>query len=181
MFAAASCAQELDNPQAQEEVTVSFEATVDGADTKATLDGITSKWESGDKITIHNGTRGYEFSTTDSGVKAVFSYAGADFSGEKFMAVYPAGTYTADVAAKTVTAVIPKWQQAKAGSYNHDAAVAVAYSEDHNLAFKNAVALLKFTVNTDNVTHMYFSGNNSEPIIGNVEVTLGNEAVSAVS
>lgn len=179
-FAAASCAQELDNQLPAGE-TVTFEASVDGAETKAVLEGKVSKWEKGDKITIHNGTKGYEFATTDEGVKANFSYTGDDFSGDKFIAVYPAGNYTADVEAKTVTAVIPKWQQAKPGSYNHDAAVAVAYSENTSLAFKNAVALLKFTVNTDNVTHMYFSGNNSERIIGNVEVTLGNDGVSAVN
>ena len=54
-FAAASCAQELDN-QLPEGEKVVFEASVDGADTKVTLDGKVSKWESG-KLTIWRETK----------------------------------------------------------------------------------------------------------------------------
>lgn len=155
-FAAASCAQELDN-QLPEGEKVVFEASVDGADTKVTLDGKVSKWESGDKITIHNGTKGYEFSTTDEGVKAEFSYVGDDFSGDKFMAVYPAGEYTADVENKTVNdIVVPEKQVLVAGSYPANTAFAVAYTESMSLSFKNAVALLKFKVTGDDVKYGSF-------------------------
>ena len=134
-FAAASCAQELENAQLPAGETVTFEASVDGAETKAVLDGKVSKWEKGDKITIHNGTKGYEFATTDEGVKANFSYTGTDFAGDKFMAVYPAGNYTADVEAKTVNEiVIPEKQVLVAGSYPNDAAYAVAYTESQSLS-----------------------------------------------
>lgn len=183
-FAAASCAQELDN-QLPEGEKVVFEASVDGADTKVTLDGKVSKWESGDKITIHNGTKGYEFSTTDEGVKAEFSYVGDDFSGDKFMAVYPAGNYTADVTAKTVNGiVIPEKQVLVAGTYPKDAAYSVAYTETESLEFKNAVALLKFKVKGADVTYgcFYADGgkgditgkynvdyNNGEPVLTSVE------------
>lgn len=173
-IAAVACNKELPQEQVTAGETVTFEASVDGAETKVALDGKVSKWEKGDKITIHNGTKGYEFSTTDEGVKATFSYTGDDFSGDKFMAVYPAGTYTADVANKTVRANIPTYQQAQVGTYHNTAALAVAYSESNSFAFKNATALLKFKVNTDNVTHVVFHGNNNEAITGDVTVTLGD-------
>ena len=66
MFAAVSCTQELkqDNQLPEGEVVV-FEATVDGADTKAHLDGTVSKWDATDKITIFNETAAaFEFKTS---------------------------------------------------------------------------------------------------------------------
>lgn len=178
MFAAASCAQELENNQVPVGETVTFTAVADGVDTKAALNEGTkcSEWEAGDAITVHNGTKGFEFTTEEAGSRATFSYTGNDFGGEKFLAVYPSGK-SFDVANKVVKAYIPTWQQAKAGTYNHDAAVAVAYSENDLFNFKNATALLKFTVNTDNVTHVVFHGNGSEAITGDVNITLGEEGI----
>lgn len=181
MFAAASCAQELENNQVPAGETVTFTAVADGVDTKAALNEGTkySEWEAGDAITVHNGTKGFEFTTEEAGSRATFSYTGNDFGGEKFLAVYPSGK-SFDVANKAVKAYIPTWQQAKAGTYNHAAAVAVAYSENDLFNFKNATALLKFTVNTDNVTHVVFHGNGSEAITGDVNITLGEEGVETV-
>ena len=174
-FAAASCAQEFDT-QVPAGETVTFEASVDGAETKAVLDGKVSKWEKGDKITIHNGTKGYEFATTDEGVKANFLYTGDDFSGDKFMAVYPAGNYTADVEAKTVNAYIPTYQGAREGTYNESAILSVAYTENNTLAFKNACALLKFTVKGEkSIKAIEFYGNNGEAVTGNMLVTLNDD------
>ena len=173
-FAAASCAQELDN-QVPAGETVTFEASVDGAETKAILDGKVSKWEKGDKITIHNGTKGFEFATTDEGVKANFSYTGTDFTGDKFIAVYPAGNYTADVAAKTVKAYIPTYQPSRDNSFSVGSVPSVAYTENQSLAFKNAAALLKFTVKGKNVKGLVFFGNNGEAVSGNVAVSLNED------
>lgn len=186
MFAAVSCAQELkqDNQLPEGEVVV-FEATVDGADTKAHLDGKVSKWDADDKITVFNETDGFEFATseadvTNDGATARFTYVGNDFSGEKFMAVYPAGTYTADVEAKTVNAYIPTYQGVKAGSYNKDAALAIAYTENTTLEFKNATALLKFTIKGSDVKAIEFYGNAEEgddpiAITGNMLVSLNDD------
>ena len=158
--------------------TVVFTASMDGADSKAVLNETTrfSEWEAGDKVTIHNDVTGFEFTAAGAGASTELSYTGTGFSGSKFMAVYPAGTYTADVNAKTVNAYIPTWQQAQTGTYHHDAALAVAYSENNNLTFKNVTSLLKFTVNTDNVTHVVFHGNLGEGITGNVSVSLAEGA-----
>lgn len=166
----------VETPQAE---TVTFTAFVDGADTKTVLNETTkySEWVAGDKITVHNGTKGFEFATSEAGPSADFSYTGGGFSGNKFLAVYPAGNYTVDIAAKTVNAYIPTWQQAQTGTYHSTAALAVAYSENDAFAFRNATALLKFTVNADNVTHVVFHGNNGEALTGNAKVVLGVNGV----
>lgn len=173
-----ACQKEIpvETPQAE---TVTFKAFVDGADTKTVLNETTkySEWAAGDKITIHNETKGFEFTTSEAGPSADFSYTGGGFSGNKFLAVYPSGNYTVNLAEKTVNAYIPTWQQAQVGTYHGNAALAVAYSESDAFAFKNATALLKFTVNADNVTHMVFHGNDSEALTGNVKVVLGGNGV----
>ena len=112
MVFAVACNKELpaEAPEVAGE-TVVFTASVDGADSKAVLKENKTEWVAGDKVTIHNGTKGFEFAAESAGATTDLKYVGNDFSGEKFMAVYPAGEYTADVAAKTVKANIPLWQQ----------------------------------------------------------------------
>ena len=175
LLAAVACNKELPVEQVPADGVVSFEASVDGADTKVALDGKVSKWESGDVITLHNGTTGYAFSTTDAGTKAIFSYDGNDFTGEKFMAVYPSGNYTADVEAKTVTAAIPTYQPSRENNFSVGAVPSVAYTETQSLAFKNVASLLKFTVKGTNVKGLVFYGHNNEAVSGNVLVSLNDD------
>ncbi len=181
---AVSCTEEFqEKDQRPAGETVTFTASVDGAYTKTVLDGKKSMWKNGDAITIHNGTKGFDFTTADEGTTADFSYDGGDFTAENgVMAVYPAGEYTADVAKRTVKASIPTWQQAVAGSYNPFAALAVAYSETNSLEFRNAVALLKFRVSNPNVSHVTFFSNAGEAITGDVEVVLDEDnAIESVT
>lgn len=175
MVAAVSCNKEIQQENLPVGEVVTFEASVDGAETRVALDGKVSKWEKGDKITIHNGTTGYMFSTTDEGATADFTYAGDDFTGEKFMAVSPAGTYTADVEAKTVTAAIPTYQPSRDGNFSVGAVPSVAYTETQSLSFRNAATLLKFTVKGKNVKGLIFYGNNGEAVSGNIEVSLNDD------
>lgn len=175
MVAAVSCNKEIQQENLPVGEVVTFEASVDGAETRVALDGKVSKWEKGDKITIHNGTKGYMFSTTDEGATADFTYAGDDFTGEKFMAVSPAGTYTADVEAKTVTAAIPTYQPSRDGNFSVGAVPSVAYTETQSLSFRNAATLLKFTVKGKNVKGLIFYGNNGEAVSGNIEVSLNDD------
>ena len=187
LLLAASCAQEeLDNYVPEKTGrTVTYTATIgsDDADTKAAL-GTNENgkpqtvWSAGDKITVHNGEQGFEFETdaAEGSASAEFSYTGDDFSAENgVIAVYPSGEYTADLAAKTVNVTVPEVQTAVAGSYDPAAAVAVAYSADDHLRFKNATALLKFTVATENIWSIVFEGLNDEAVGGNTAVVMAED------
>ena len=185
LLAAVSCAQELEQAGSKEQAlgeTVVYTASTDDPDAKAVLNETTKKseWVAGDAITVHDGTQGWTFTAAEAGANVDFSNSEGFGDYRPVMAVYPAGTYTADVAAKTAKAYIPTWQQAQAGTYHSPAALAVAYTEGSTFAFKNAHALLKFTVNTDNVTHVIFHGNGSEALTGDVYVTLGEDGVEEV-
>ena len=179
LFAAVSCNKELPQeenlPVAGE--TVVYTASADGADTKAALNEATKKseWVAGDAITVHDGTKGWEFTTADEGANAAFSNSEGFGEYRPVLAVYPAGTYTVDVAEKTVNANIPTYQSVMAGTYDDKAALAVAYSENDKFAFKNAHALIKFTVKSPNIKAIEFYGNNGEAITGNMLVSLNEK------
>ena len=158
----------------------------DSADSKAVMNPETKKseWVKGDRITVHNGAAGFIFTTQDAGASAQFSYTGDDFSAENgVIAVYPAEevgkdqepVINADLAAKKVSVVIPGEQTATAGSYDPEAGVAVAYSTDEHLRFKNATALLKFTVATEGVKSVVFKGLDSEAVCGTADVAFAAE------
>ncbi len=183
VFAAASCAKELPQENLPAGETVVYSASFD-QDTKAVLNEakLQSEWVAGDAITVLDGTKGWEFTTADAGANAEFTNSEGFGEYRPVLAVYPKGEWTANVAQKTVNANISQWQQAQAGTYHADAALAVAYSENNEFSFKNAHALLKFQVDADNVTHLYFRGNANEAITGATVVTLNaDNTVSVVA
>lgn len=169
MITAASCVQELSNVAQPQEGTVVYKAIADGVDSKAVLGTSESgrpqsMWEKGDKITIHNGQKGYEFTTSiqDPSSSANFEYVGDDFSAENgVIAVYPAGDYDVDIEAGSVMVTIPTEQQTVEYSYDRNAVPAVAYSADNSLHFYNAGGLLKFTMNQNDVYKVRFYANES--------------------
>ncbi|MBQ2112168.1 MAG: hypothetical protein II194_02970 [Bacteroidales bacterium] len=175
-----SCEEELKSPESMipEGVPV-YTAYTDGADTKTVLEGVKSLWAKGDAITVHNGSKGFKFtsSLTSASAKADFYYDGKDYSSTgSVIAVYPYdATCAADPGARTLVKRLDPWHQVVSGSYNPNAAVAVAYSENSTLQFRNAVALLKFTVKNSNITHVLFSGNDSEPVAGDLKITLNED------
>ena len=180
MMAAASCAHEEFDDFQPDGGKVTFTATIgaDDADTKAAL-GTSENgkpqtmWTAGDKITVHNGEKGYEFATDDAGKSAEFTYNGSDFTAENgVIAVYPAGEYDADPEALSVEVNVPSVQTATAGSYDPAAAVSVAYSTDDHLRFKNATAMLKFTVGTQGVKSIVFEGLGKEVVSGDASVVM---------
>ena len=178
LFAAASCNKELpqENLPAVGE-TVVYTASTDGADTKAVLNETTKKseWVARDAITVHDGEKGWTFTAAEAGANVDFSNSEGFGEYRPVLAVYPAGTYTVDVAEKTVNANIPTYQPARKGTYNEDAALAVAYSENDQFAFKNAHSLIKFTIKSSSIKAIEFYGNNNEAITGNMLVSLNED------
>lgn len=81
------------------------------------------------------------------------------------LAVYPyaSGAYNGDLDDLYVSNVeIRSEQTAVAGSYDPDAAVAIAYSTNDKLSFKNACALLKFTMGSSGIKNVTVWGDMSE-------------------
>lgn len=116
--------------------------------TRAKLDSESGKkvlWEEGDKI----GINGYEY-TLESGAgstKGIFTKT-ASFGPTqqtKFIAVYPYMAFTPTQEFDAINIPFPSQQNATEGTFDKDAALMVAYSDDgsNTLEFKNVGALVK--------------------------------------
>lgn len=173
----------------------SFDAYVDGADTRTIIDGLVSYWNGTEAIWVLNGENNGDwkkmYKTTVSKVqKATFveDDAATDLSGDDFLAIYPAEPansvkWSGDKQGKATGFWLGYEQKLTAGSYDPSAHIAVAYTtkDNLNLDFKNVVSLVKFTIKSDNVEEVCFCGNNSENITGNFDVLYNDGDPKATS
>ncbi len=179
MISAVSCNQELND----EFVSVDrgarvFKAMFDNADTKAMLsEGTRTNWEYRDIILVYDGSEcaKYMAEVEDTARVADFYLADGEWmlNGDKFLAVYPewADGYkssSSNIDSKTLDAVwLEQNQSAREGSYDPRAALAMAYAEGtDSLVFKNATALLKFSVLNENVKTVTVYSHGGEALTG---------------
>lgn len=129
-------------------------------ETKTVIEGTKSLWNK-DEIRIFNGNNSEAqeyFTNAENAATAEFTIKNteATFTGTSFIAVCPNSFATAawwnSTADKTINKLYLKpAQTATAGTYDPQGHVAVAYTENTALEFKNACALLKFTIKSDNI------------------------------
>ena len=190
MMATLSCAHEEFDDHAADGTAVTFSAVYATEEaTKAELgkgdnDKPQTMWTKGDEITVHNGHKSYVFTTDvkSSAKSAEFKYKGNDFSAEDgVIAVYPAGISSADPAKMTASVNIPSKQTATAGSFDPKAAIAVAYSTNNELGFRNVTSMLKFTVGNTGIKRVIFEGIDGEVVSGQTDVTLNGSDIAAVT
>ena len=173
LAAVAACAPELIDTQVPEiqqgGAVVTYTANVEGGDTKVVLENMQSKWKGEEWIQIvgHKGNYWFNSSSSSPSLSTTFTYNGGngDFDESSVFAVYPAGghNYGKDFEEMTISnVVVPANQTPVAGSFDPNAAVAVAYTSGNTLNFKNVVALLKFTMGSDNVKNVTIYGDISE-------------------
>lgn len=186
LFAAVSCNKVENDAPVQESNVPSFVASVDGADTKTVIDGMKSYWNGTEGIRVLDGTlaKGKVYTATvEKSQTATFNEVDGLVLNETadYLAVYPEGpagsvTWDGDVASSAKKFWLPGDQTATEGSYDPSTHIAVAYTEagNTNLEFKNVVSLVKFTLQSDNVSEVCFYGNNSDVIAGNFDVTYNN-------
>lgn len=129
-------------------------------ETKTFIDGKQSLWNQ-DEIRIFNGNHSEaQTYVTDATNAATAEFKIKDetksLTGTSFIAVCPNSLATKawwnGSVDKTINKLYLKPEQtATAGTYDPEGHVAVAYTENTALSFKNACALLKFTVKSDNI------------------------------
>ena len=129
-------------------------------ETKTFIDGKQSLWNQ-DEIRIFNGNHSEAKEYVTTAVKAAtaeftIKNPEAKFTGTSFIAVCPNSSaneaWWNGSVDKTIDKLYLKPQQtATAGTYDPEGHVAVAYTENHELSFKNACTLLKFTIKSDNI------------------------------
>ena len=186
----ASC-QKTEQNSTEKGNSVVFTAKFDNeknVDVRTVLDetGKKSLWNK-DEIRVLNEEGASAVYKTDAMGQASATFTileeGATFSGNRFMAACPAepaGRASWDAGGKTIKWLWLKDEQSPvAGSYDPAAHIAVAYTEGTELSFKNACALLKFTVASENVSEVVVyttgGGENTLYLSGNFDVDISEQ------
>ncbi len=186
----ASC-QKTEQNSTEKGNSVVFTAQFDNeknVDVRTVLDetGKKSLWNK-DEIRVLNEEGASSVYKTDAMGQASATFTileeGATFSGNRFMAACPAepaGRASWDAGGKTIKWLWLKDEQSPvAGSYDPAAHIAVAYTEGTELSFKNACALLKFTVASENVSEVVVyttgGGDNTLYLSGNFDVDMSDQ------
>lgn len=186
----ASC-QKTEQNSTEKGNSVVFTAKFDNeknVDVRTVLDetGKRSLWNK-DEIRVLNEEGASAVYKTDAMGQASATFTiieeGATFSGNRFMAACPAepaGRASWDAGGKTIKWLWLKDEQSPvAGSYDPAAHIAVAYTEGTELSFKNACALLKFKVASEDVSEVVVyttgGGENTLYLSGNFDVDMSEQ------
>ena len=146
----ASCSSEDNNTTIENESAtkvMTFTATQEGneASTRAILSGTNIHWESKDKISLLYGSKNKEFTLTEGAGSTLGKFSGVAEQSTSYTAVYPYQS-TASLSGDDVTNVnLPATQNATDNSFDKEAALMIAKSDNTTLDFKNAVGYVKVT------------------------------------
>ena len=147
----ASCSSEDNNTTIENESAtkvMTFTATQEGDEqsTRAAISTSDSKvinWESNDQISIFDGTNNKQFTLTDGAGSTSGKFSGEAEQSTSYTAVYPYQS-TASLSGDDVTNVtLPATQNATDNSFDKNAALMMAQSDNTTLNFKNVVGYVK--------------------------------------
>ena len=147
----ASCSSEDNNTTIENESAVkvmTFTATQEGDEqsTRAAISTSDSKvinWASNDQISIFDGTNNKQFTLTDGAGSTSGKFSGEAEQSTSYTAVYPYQS-TASLSGDDVTNVtLPATQNATDNSFDKNAALMMAQSDNTTLNFKNVVGYVK--------------------------------------
>lgn len=173
-------------PDREEASEFSIYAYTEGQNpTRSTLDNsgyatgadATISWDEGDELLVVQGGNRFKFVADESGERAKFTLQGSDTpTSDPVVALFPYNS-AATVSGTTISTVIPTTQTAVAGSFAHDANVAVTYSTNPGtLQFKNAVAYVRVGFNTSlegvSIAKLTLKGLSSESLSGSVQISM---------
>ena len=144
----ASCSSEDNNTTIENESAVkvmTFTATQEGneASTRAILSGTNIHWESEDKISLLYSSEHKQFTLTGGAGSTSGKFSGEAGQSTSYTAVYPYQE-NASLSGDDVTNVtLPATQTATDNSFDKNAALMMAKSDNTTLEFKNAVGYVK--------------------------------------
>ncbi len=170
IFAAAallSCQKEAGFADGYDRFTVSYE----GQDTKTVLEGLTPMWTPQDQISIYDGKNNLFVPEIKSPAATATFKGKLEGQGTKrsdFMAATPYNESNRfQYMTKSVYGMtLPTEQTAVKGTYDPSALLAMSYTTDKNVNFKNLCSLVKFTIGCDGVTSVEIRSNGEEFLSG---------------
>ena len=144
----ASCSSEDNNTTIENESAtkvMTFTATQEGneASTRAILSGTNIHWDSEDKISIFDGTNNNQFTLTAGAGSTSGKFSGEAGQSNSYTAVYPYQPNASLSGTNVTNVTLPATQTATANSFDKEAALMMAKSDNTTLEFKNAVGYVK--------------------------------------
>lgn len=177
LLAASSCAKQGSGLVSDRLVQVSIKATIETS--RAGLDGSKVCWEAGDRIAVWDGVAAHIFTADEvDGTSATFKGEVTE-GATGFQAVYPASAFV-NVEADTVTVTQPAEQTIASGRCIDTAALVMTAFTGNlaaGLTMKNAVSLVKFTVDAEGICSVVLDGNGTEKFAGLTAVYGAGETV----
>lgn len=171
---------EQKNPEDQSGGPIVLLASKDDIASKTVLSSMNIYWRKDDKISVFDGVQNFCFKTGDDMTeRATFTgYAGR---ADRYYALYPYSD-EASFTSNRINYVIPKQQYPTPGSFDSHAAIMAGCTCDgDNLPMKNCCALIKFTLQNDDVTQVYIQSTVSdEPLTGPHTAVVSNDSTVEV-
>ncbi len=147
----ASCSSEDNNTTIENESAtkvMTFTATQEGDEqsTRAAISTSDSKvinWEEDDKISLLYGSKNKEFTLTEGDGNTSGKFSGVAEQSTSYTAVYPYQSIASLSGDDVTNVTLPATQTATANSFDKEAALMMAKSDNTTLEFKNAVGYVK--------------------------------------
>lgn len=157
-------------------VKMEFKSGIDPFSRTVLVAGNKVNWEENDAISLFDQNSNNKFTTSEGGESVMFTGSAQD-NQNTYYALYP---YDADatISGDGITTTLPAKQTARAGSFANNLNPSVAKSgSDKTLIFKNACALVKFTLQysgSNKITKVMFRGNSGEALAGKLLVQVND-------
>lgn len=183
-FVLLSCAKEIEAPVENELVQKTFIGYADASLTKTSLASDYSVlWTAKDAVSVFAGDENKKFTVSNlqDGNKTATLEGLVSFA-EQYYALYPYNE-NASMSGSVIKTVLPTVQKAVAGTFAQEANLSVAKTADDKLYFRNAGAIVGFSVEANGLTSVTLSSRTGElPISGDVEIdAAGDEPVMTVT
>ncbi len=160
-------------------VFMSFVAGTDDVTRTMLIENNAVAWETGDEISMFDPTDNNRFSTSQSGPSVTFTGM-ANGASSIYYALYPYDA-EATISGSKITTTLNANQISRAGSFAKGLNPSVAITGNEQLNFKNACAVVKFTLNSGSnvVKKAVFRGNNGELLAGTIIIDAASNDPSA--
>ena len=146
----ASCSSEdnnttIENESATKVMTFTAMQEGDEQSTRAILNGTNIHWESKDEISLLYSSENKQFTLTDGVGSTSGKFSGEAGQSNSYTAVYPYQPNASLSGTNVTNVTLPATQTATANSFDKEAALMMAKSDNTTLEFKNAVGYVKVT------------------------------------
>ena len=174
----AACSYEL-KPELSTGDTISFNATIEGGSRTSLDEAGKMQWNPADEIAVYT-TGGFGvFTSTNTAPSKSTVFTGAfqndnSYSGG-FFAISPASAADG-IIDNAIVVNLPVHQTAVQGSFDDNLFICLAESPDHQLHFSNLCGGIKFSVTSDDIQSVFFSGNGQEMLAGKAKAGIIGQA-----